>query len=193
MYQKLFKRLFDIVGSCTAIIILSPVFIIVSVLICFKMGGPVLFKHRRTGFNMESFSVYKFRTMIDDPLLSDEQRITQFGLFLRRHSLDELPQFFNVVLGNMSLIGPRPLLPEYDDHYSSEQKKRFDVRPGISGLAQVEGRNSLEWAQKFDYDIQYSKNVSFTLDMTICFKTVLVVLKSSDFNPAGENKKFSDL
>jgi sugar transferase EpsL len=93
----------------------------------------------------------------------------------------------------MSLLGPRPLLSEYDDHYSIEQKKRFDVRPGISRLAQFEGRNSLEWAEKFDYDIQYSKNVSFTLDVIICFKTVLVVLKSSDFNPAGETKKFSDL
>lgn len=193
MYKKIFKRLFDIVGGCSAIILLSPVFIVVSVLIFLKMGGPVLFRHRRTGFKMAGFSVYKFRTMIDDPVLSDEQRITEFGLFLRRYSLDELPQFFNVVLGDMSLIGPRPLLPEYDDHYSTEQKKRFDVRPGISGLAQVEGRNSLEWAEKFDYDIQYSKNVSFTLDVIICFKTVLVVLKSSDFNPAGETKKFSDL
>ena len=193
MYKKIFKRLFDVVSGCAAIILLAPVFIVVSVLIFFKMGSPVLFKHRRTGFKMAGFSVYKFRTMIDDPLLSDEQRITEFGLFLRRYSLDELPQFFNVVLGDMSLIGPRPLLPEYDDHYSTEQKKRFDVRPGISGLAQVEGRNSLEWAEKFDYDIQYSKNVSFILDMIICFKTVLVVLKSSDFNPAGETKKFSDL
>lgn len=193
MYKKIFKRLFDVVGSCAAIILLAPAFIVVSVLIFFKMGSPVLFKHRRTGFKMVGFSVYKFRTMIDDPLLSDEERITEFGLFLRRYSLDELPQFFNVVLGDMSLIGPRPLLPEYDDHYSTEQKKRFDVRPGISGLAQVEGRNSLEWAEKFDYDILYSKNVSFILDMIICFKTVLVVLKSSDFNPAGETRKFSDL
>ena len=153
MYKKIFKRLFDVVGSCAAIILLAPVFMVVSVLIFFKMGSPVFFKHRRTGFKMAGFSVYKFRTMIDDPLLSDEQRITEFGLFLRRYSLDELPQFFNVVLGDMSLIGPRPLLPEYDDHYSTEQKKRFDVRPGITGLAQVEGRNSLEWAEKCDYDI----------------------------------------
>jgi undecaprenyl phosphate N,N'-diacetylbacillosamine 1-phosphate transferase len=193
MYKKIFKRLFDIIGGSVAIILLLPVFFVVSVLIFFKMGNPILFKHRRTGFKMAVFSVYKFRTMIDDPLLSDEQRITKLGLFLRSYSLDELPQFFNVVLGNMSLIGPRPLLPEYDDHYSPEQKKRFDVRPGISGLAQVKGRNSLEWVEKFDYDIQYSKNVSFILDMVICFKTVLIVFKSSDFNPAGEVKKFSDL
>ena len=193
MYKKIFKRLFDLVGGCAAIILLAPVFIAVSVLIFSKMGRPVLFNHRRTGFKMSGFRVFKFRTMIDDPLLSDEQRITKFGLFLRRYSLDELPQFFNVVLGDMSLIGPRPLLPEYDDYYSTEQKKRFDVRPGITGLAQVEGRNSLEWADKFDYDIQYTKNVSLFLDMTIFFKTVLVVLKSSDFNPAGETKKFSDI
>lgn len=193
MYQKIFKRLFDIVGGCSAIILLSPLFVVVSVLIFFNMGSPVLFKHRRTGFKMVRFSVYKFRTMIDDPQLSDEQRITKLGLFLRRYSLDELPQFFNVVLGDMSLIGPRPLLPEYDDHYSAEQKKRFDVRPGISGLAQVEGRNSLEWNEKFSYDIKYSKNVNLILDMIIFYKTILVVLKSSDFNPAGETKKFSDL
>ena len=166
---------------------------VVSALIFFKMGRPVLFKHRRTGYKMAGFSVYKFRTMIDDPLLSDEQRITEFGLFLRRYSLDELPQFFNVILGDMSLIGPRPLLPEYDDHYSAEQKKRFNVRPGISGLAQVEGRNSLEWTEKFSYDIQYSTNVSFILDIIICLKTTLVILKSSDFKPSGETKKFSDL
>ena len=152
-----------------------------------------MFKQRRARFKMAAFSVYKFRTMIDEPLLSDEERITEFDLFLRRYSLDERSQFFNMVLGDMSLLGPRPLLSEDDDHYSIEQKKRFDVRPGISRLAQVEGRNSLEWAEKFDYDIQYSKNVSFILDMIICFKTVLVVLKSSDFNPAGETKKFSDL
>lgn len=193
MYKNIFKRLFDVVFASVTIILLAPVFIVVSALIFFKMGSPVLFKSRRTGFKMTGFTVYKFRTMIDDPFLSDEQRITEFGLFLRRHSLDELPQFFNVVLGDMSLIGPRPLLPEYDDHYSTEQKKRFDVRPGISGLAQVEGRNSLDWSEKFDYDIQYSKNVSFILDMILCFKTALVVLKSTNFNPAGETKKFSDL
>jgi len=112
-----------------------------------------LFKQRRARFKIAGFSVYKFRTMIDEPLLSDEERITEFDLFLRRYSLDERSQFFNVVLGDMSLLGPRPLLSEYDDHYSIEQKKRFDVRPGISRLAQVEGRNSLEWAEKFDYDI----------------------------------------
>jgi lipopolysaccharide/colanic/teichoic acid biosynthesis glycosyltransferase len=191
MYKKIFKRLFDVVGGSVAILLLLPVFFVVSALIFFKMGSPIFFMHRRTGFKMATFNVYKFRTMIDDPLLNDEQRITKLGLFLRRYSLDELPQFFNVVFGNMSLIGPRPLLPEYDDHYSPEQKKRFDVRPGISGLAQVEGRNNLEWEAKFDYDIQYSKNVNFILDMAICLKTVLIVLKSSDFNPAGETKKFS--
>jgi len=193
MYTKIYKRLFDIFGSCGAIIFLAPVFIVVSGLIFFKMGSPILFKQRRTGFRMAGFSVYKFRTMIDDPLLSDEQRITDFGLFLRRYSLDELPQLFNVLLGEMSLIGPRPLLPEYDDYYSAEQKKRFDVRPGISGLAQVKGRNNLEWAEKFDYDIQYAKNISLILDMIILFKTITVVLKSSDFNSAGETKKFSEL
>ena len=157
------------------------------------MGTPILFKQRRTGFKMAGFSVYKFRTMIDNPNLSDEQRITKFGLFLRRYSLDELPQLFNVVLGNMSLIGPRPLLPEYDDHYSTEQKLRFGVRPGISGLAQIKGRNSLNWDEKFDYDIQYTKSVNLTLDLIICFKTILVVLKSSGFKTSGETKKFSDL
>jgi len=191
MYEKIFKRLFDLVGSCAAILLLAPIFIFVPILIFFTMGNPVLFKHRRTGFKMIGFNVYKFRTMIDDPNLSEEQRITKLGLFLRSYSLDELPQFFNVILGEMSLIGPRPLLPEYDNNYSAEQKTRFDVRPGISGLAQVNGRNSLEWVEKFDYDIEYSKNVSFFLDLIICFKTIIVVLKSSGFKPSGEAEKFS--
>jgi len=193
MYKLILKRFFDICASFIAIIILSPIFIFIFILLRLKMKGPVFFTQRRTGYQMKYFTLYKFRTMIDAPNLNDNERITNIGHFLRRSSLDELPQLFNLLIGNMSLIGPRPLLPEYDDHYNVEQRLRFSVRPGISGLAQVNGRNELEWAKKFDYDIYYVRNLSFMLDMSIILKTMFIVLLSSGFKKSGENRKFSDL
>lgn len=193
MYRLIFKRLFDICASFLAIIILSPVLIFISILLRMKTKNPVFFKQYRTGYQMKPFTLYKFRTMIDAPNLNDLERITKIGHFLRKSSLDELPQLFNVLIGHMSLIGPRPLLPEYDEHYNVEQKSRFLVRPGISGLAQVNGRNEIEWAKKFDYDIHYVNNLSFILDISIILKTIYVVFRSSGFRKSGENQKFTDL
>ncbi|WP_415890288.1 sugar transferase [Neptuniibacter sp. SY11_33] len=192
MYQYFFKRLFDFIVAFLLLLLLFPLMLLVGLLVAIKMGRPVIFSHTRSGRNQKPFKVYKFRSMIDAPDLSDSERITQFGLLLRKLSLDELPQLFNVLKGDMSLIGPRPLLPEYDSHYSTEQLKRFMVRPGVSGLAQVNGRNGLTWEQKFAYDVEYVDRLSFLLDFKILLKTVVVVFRSAGFSPAGEEKKFSD-
>lgn len=181
------KRLFDILLAILLIISFSLIFILVSILIIYKIGKPILFIQKRPGFREKIFSIYKFRTMtneVDDNgnLLSDEERLKGFGKFIRSTSLDELPQLFNVLLGDMSFVGPRPLLVEYLELYNNEQKKRHQVKPGITGWAQVNGRNAISWEQKFAYDVWYVENQSFWLDMKILWLTFKKVLKRNDIN-----------
>ena len=182
MYAKYFKRILDFLLSLIALIILSPVFLIIAILVRVKLGSPVIFKQKRPGKNEKIFTLYKFRTMTDKKdengnLLPDEKRLTKFGKALRSTSLDELPELFNILKGDMSIIGPRPLLVEYLPLYNEEQKHRHDVRPGLTGLAQVSGRNSISWEEKFDDDIRYIKNITFINDIKIFFNTIIKVFK----------------
>ncbi len=181
-YQKVIKRLLDIILSLTAIILLSPVLIILAVLVRVKLGSPVLFRQQRPGYKGKIFGLMKFRTMTDEKdengeLLPDEVRLTAFGKKLRSTSLDELPEFFNILRGDMSFVGPRPLLVQYLPLYNEEQAHRHDVLPGLTGLAQVNGRNAISWEQKFEYDVYYTRHISFLLDAKIVFLTVYKVLK----------------
>lgn len=181
-YQKVIKRLLDIILSLTAIILLSPVLIILAVLVRVKLGSPVLFRQQRPGYKGKIFGLMKFRTMTDEKdengeLLPDEVRLTSFGKKLRSTSLDELPEFFNILRGDMSFVGPRPLLVQYLPLYNEEQAHRHDVLPGLTGLAQVNGRNAISWEQKFEYDVYYTRHISFLLDAKIVFLTVYKVLK----------------
>lgn len=185
------KRFFDILISLLAIILLSPIIIFTGILIYFKIGSPVLFKQLRPGKNEEIFRVYKFRTMSDAKdasgnLLPDERRLTSLGKILRKLSLDELPQLVNVLKGEMSFVGPRPLLVEYLPLYNERQKKRHSVRPGITGWAQVNGRNAISWEDKFELDVWYVENQSFLLDMKILVLTVLKVFKSEGISQDGQ-------
>ncbi|MGD6778417.1 sugar transferase [Sutcliffiella horikoshii] len=187
IYRKLIKRPLDFTMALIAIIVLSPVLLVVALLVRTKLGSPVLFKQERPGLNEKIFTMYKFRTMTDEKdengeLLPNEMRHTKFGKFLRSTSLDELPELINVLKGDMSLIGPRPLLVEYLPLYNYRQKRRHDVRPGLSGLAQVNGRNAISWGEKFEYDIQYVENISFLLDLKLILQTVLKVFKREDVN-----------
>ena len=182
MYQKYIKRGLDFILSLVASIILSPVMLIVAVLVRIKLGSPVLFKQPRPGKNEKIFNMYKFRTMTDardenGELLPDEVRLTKFGKTLRSTSLDELPELFNILKGDMSIVGPRPLLVRYLPLYNERQKHRHDVRPGFTGLAQVNGRNSLSWEEKFEWDVKYVEHVTFLQDCRIILKTIGVVLK----------------
>lgn len=192
MYKKFFKRFFDIVLSLIAIIILSPVYLIISVLVLIFMGWPILFKQPRPGKNEKIFNMYKFRTMTnkkdkDGNLLSNEKRLTKFGNLLRKTSLDELPEIFCILIGKMSIVGPRPLHVEYLEYYNEEQKHRHDVRPGLTGWAQANGRNSITWAEKFKYDIYYVKNLSLILDIKIIFMTIKQVFCRLDiYSTNGE-------
>ena len=190
MYVNFLKRIFDLLFSFLLLLFLSPVFLFISLLILFSMGSPIFFNQIRPGLRKDPFRMYKFRTMIQDNNLDDESRITKVGEVLRKLSLDELPQLFNVFLGDMSLIGPRPLLVEYNDYYSDFENKRFLVKPGISGLAQVKGRNQLSWDQKLKYDVEYVEKVNFFLDLKIFFLTIYVVLTLSGFKKSGEAKNF---
>ena len=185
MYKRFFKRLLDIVISFIAIVILSPVYIIISILVLIFMGWPILFKQPRPGRNEIIFNMYKFRTMTnkkdkDGNLLSDEQRLNEFGKFLRVTSLDELPELFCILVGKMSIIGPRPLLVEYLPYYTKEEHHRHDVRPGLTGWAQVNGRNNLSWDDRFKKDLEYIKNISFIFDSKIIFLTIKKVLFKDD-------------
>ena len=187
MYQKFVKRLLDILISLIAIVILSPVLIIVAILVRTKLGSPVIFHQDRPGLNEKIFRLYKFRSMTDEKdaegnLLPDEIRLTKFGKLLRATSLDELPELWNILKGDMSLIGPRPLLVRYLPRYSEEQRHRHDVRPGLTGLAQVNGRNAITWEKKFEYDLQYINELSFRMDVKILFKTVKKVFERADIN-----------
>lgn len=182
MYKKYFKRWMDIILSLMAIIVLSPVLALVAILVRIKLGTPVLFKQERPGRDEKIFKLYKFRTMTDEKdeegkLLPDEVRLTKFGKLLRSTSLDELPELFNILKGDMSVIGPRPLLVKYLPRYNAEQKRRHEVRPGLSGLAQVNGRNAISWEDKFRYDVEYVDNVTFVGDWKIIFQTIWNVLK----------------
>ncbi|CEG28640.1 sugar transferase [Bacillus sp. B-jedd] len=177
------KRLVDLVLSILGLILLFPLMLLTAVLIRIKLGSPILFKQERPGLNGEIFQLYKFRTMTDERdsqgrLLPDHERLTSFGKMVRRFSLDEFPQLINVIKGEMSLIGPRPLLPEYLSLYSEEQAKRHLVKPGITGWAQVNGRNALTWEEKFELDVWYVENQSFYLDLKILFLTMKKVLIS---------------
>lgn len=182
LYRDCIKRGIDVVVSLMAVIILSPVFLIVSVLVRTKLGSPVIFKQERPGKDEKIFCMYKFRTMTDEKdvdgnLLPDEKRLTPFGKKLRDTSLDELPELFNIIKGDMSIVGPRPLLVRYLPLYNDRQKRRHEVKPGITGLAQVKGRNSISWEKKFEWDVRYVEHVSFLLDLKIVLDTIGVVLK----------------
>jgi UDP-galactose phosphate transferase len=187
LYCKLIKRLMDFLIAALSIIIFSPLLIILAILVRVKLGGPVIFKQERPGLNGKVFKLYKFRTMTDAKdengnLLDDEYRLTSFGKKLRSTSLDELPELYNILKGDMSIVGPRPLLVKYLPLYNDEQKRRHDVRPGLTGLAQVSGRNAITWTEKFNKDIEYVDNVSLGLDISIFFKTIYCVLKKEGIN-----------
>ncbi|MEN1937265.1 sugar transferase [Paenibacillus sp. 102] len=187
IYRSFVKRLMDFTLSLIAILILSPVLLIVAVLVRFKLGSPVLFKQERPGLNEKVFLMYKFRTMTDErndnrELLPDSVRLTKFGKFLRSTSLDELPELFNILKGDMSIIGPRPLLVQYLPLYNEHQKRRHEVRPGLSGLAQVSGRNAISWEEKFNRDVEYVDNVSFIGDWKIILLTIKKVFVREGIN-----------
>lgn len=185
MYKKCFKRLFDIVCALLALSVFGWLYIIVAVLVRIKLGSPVLFKQARPGLNGKIFTLLKFRTMTDEKdengeLMPDEVRLTSFGKLLRKLSLDELPEAINILKGDMSVVGPRPLLVEYLPLYNEHQSRRHEVRPGLTGLAQVNGRNSLTWEKKFDLDVLYVDNVSFLWDLKIIFQTVWYAFVKQD-------------
>ena len=184
IYNRFVKRLFDIILSLFFIILFCWLYLIVAILVRVKLGSPVLFKQPRPGKDEKIFNMYKFRTMTDGKdengnLLPDADRMTPFGSFLRKTSLDELPEMFTILKGDMSFVGPRPLLVKYLPLYNEEQHRRHDVRPGLTGWAQVNGRNLLSWEDKFEKDVYYVDHVSFLLDLKIIFKTVAVVLNHS--------------
>lgn len=187
MYTQFFKRCFDLILSVIGLIILSPIFSVVLIVLAVNNSGSPFFFQKRPGKNGVIFSIIKFKTMTDKKddqghLLPDSDRLTSVGKFIRKTSLDELPQLLNVIKGDMSLIGPRPLLPEYLALYNTEQKRRHEVKPGITGWAQVNGRNAISWQKKFEYDVWYVNNISFVLDVKIILKTVLKVFKSEGIN-----------
>lgn len=184
------KTIFDKTLALFLIILFSPIYIVVSLLIWWKMGSPILFRQQRPGKDEKIFSIYKFRTMTNDTdengnLLPDEQRLIGIGKFIRSTSLDELPQLFNVLKGEMSFVGPRPLLIVYLDLYNDEQKRRHDIKPGITGWAQVNGRNAISWEQKFEYDVWYLDHQSFWLDIKILWMTFLKVINRSDISSSS--------
>lgn len=186
-YRRFIKRPMDFILSLVAIVALSPVLLVVAILVRTKLGSPVLFKQKRPGLNETVFMMYKFRTMTDErdengELLPDSVRLTKFGMFLRSTSLDELPELFNILKGDMSIIGPRPLLVQYLPLYNDHQKRRHEVRPGLSGLAQVSGRNAISWEDKFNLDVEYVDSVSFTVDWKIIFLTIKKVFVREGIN-----------
>jgi lipopolysaccharide/colanic/teichoic acid biosynthesis glycosyltransferase len=187
LYRRFFKSLMDFILSSIAIIVLSPLLFVVALLVRTKLGSPVIFKQKRPGLNEKVFTLYKFRTMTDErgengELLPDRMRLTKFGRLLRSTSLDELPELFNIIRGDMSIIGPRPLHVRYLPLYNNRQKRRHDVRPGLSGLAQVNGRNSITWEEKFEWDIEYVNNITFIGDCSIIIKTIVNLFKREGIN-----------
>lgn len=189
MYRNFIKRIFDFLFSFLGLIFLIPIFLILTFLLFLSYQGNPFFLQKRPGLHGKIFTIVKFKTMnnkkdINGKLLPDADRLTTIGSFVRKTSLDEIPQLFNVLLGDMSLIGPRPLLTHYLHLYNDFQNRRHEVKPGITGWAQVNGRNAISWDQKFEYDVWYVDHISFTLDMKILFKTVLKVLKKEGINAA---------
>ena len=181
MYQKYFKRLFDIVLSLIAIIVLSPIMLITAILVRVNLGSPVIFKQARPGKDEKIFNMYKFRSMNsktdeNGQLLSDDLRLTKFGKMLRSTSLDELPELINIIKGDMSIVGPRPLAVIYLSYYNERERKRHCIRPGLTGLAQVSGRNAISWDEKFEYDVNYAQRISIAMDVKIIVKTLFIVL-----------------
>jgi lipopolysaccharide/colanic/teichoic acid biosynthesis glycosyltransferase len=201
-YKSYVKRPMDFILSLCAIIVLSPVLLIVAMLVRLKLGSPIIFKQKRPGLNEKIFTMFKFRTMTDEKdengdLLPDVIRLTRFGRLLRSTSLDELPELFNILKGDMSIVGPRPLLTQYLPLYNDYQKRRHEVRPGLSGLAQINGRNAIGWDCKFNLDVQYVDSISFAGDWKIIIETILKVFKregissgtSSTMEPFNGNKE----
>ena len=185
MYAKYMKRLLDILLSLTILIVLSPLFLVLCILVRSKLGSPIFFKQERPGLHEKIFTMYKFRTMTDKRdaegnLLPDKDRLTKFGKLLRATSLDELPEFFNILKGDMSFIGPRPLLVSYLPYYTETEALRHTVRPGLTGLAQVSGRNFLDWDRRLAKDVEYVKGLSFQMDLKVLFLTVKVIFDRSD-------------
>ena len=185
LYNKYIKRILDILISLTFIVLFSWLYLILVILVRIKLGSPVLFCQERPGYNEKIFTLYKFRTMTDKRdekgnLLPDSERLTKFGSMLRSTSLDELPEMFNILKGDMSLIGPRPLLVEYLPYYTAEERLRHSVRPGLTGLAQVSGRNYLAWDKRLAKDVEYVNHISFIMDLRIIIKTIMVVFKKED-------------
>ena len=183
-YEAFFKRPLDILLAGSALILLSPIMGIITLLVKVNLGSPVIFTQRRPGRDEKIFEIYKFRTMTDKKdengkLLPDEERLTKFGQLLRSTSLDELPELINILKGDMSIVGPRPLLVEYLERYNDEQKHRHDVRPGLTGYAQVNGRNKLLWNEKFKNDLNYIENITFNHDLKIILQTIKIVLNKS--------------
>ena len=190
MYAKYIKRMLDFILSLIALIVLSPLMIIIGILVRIKLGRPVIFKQKRPGKDEKIFTLYKFKTMTDEKdeqgnLLADEKRLTKFGKFLRSTSLDELPELWNILKGEMAIVGPRPLLVEYLPLYNEEQKHRHDLRPGLTGLAQISGRNAIEWEEKFEEDIEYVNNITLIQDTKIILKTFVKVFKRDGINQEG--------
>ncbi len=190
-YEKYIKRPQDFLCALLALIVLSPVLAITAVLVCIKLGAPVIFAQERPGKNEKVFKLYKFRTMTDETdengePLPDEERLTRFGKKLRAASLDELPELFNILKGDMSIVGPRPLLVRYLPRYNAKQARRHEVRPGFTGLAQTHGRNAISWEEKFDWDVRYVDNITFLGDWKIILDTIKTVLKKEGISAAGE-------
>lgn len=191
MYKHFFKRLFDLIIACIAFVLLLPIFILVTISLYFANGGKPFFFQQRPGKDENVFSIIKFKTMNDKKdasghLLPDAQRLTAIGSFVRKTSLDEIPQLLNVIMGQMSLIGPRPLLVQYLSIYNPSQKRRHSIRPGITGWAQINGRNAISWKQKFEYDIWYVDNLSFILDIKIIFLTIKKVFIREGISQEGQ-------
>lgn len=181
IYSKYIKRVLSILFSGLALVVTSPIMLVTAILVRIKLGSPVIFTQSRPGYNEKIFKMYKFRTMTNEKdengnLLPDEERQTKFGKFLRKTSIDELPELINILKGDMAFIGPRPLLVEYLDYYTLEQHRRHNVRPGMANLSAIEGRNSLDWVERLKLDTWYAENVSFFLDVKIFFQTIIVVL-----------------
>ena len=191
MYTFFFKPILDILTAIILICLFSPVIILIAILLVFNNSGSIFFFQTRPGKNERIFKVIKFKTMTDNKdkngqLLPDAQRLTKLGVFVRKTSLDEIPQLINVLKGDMSLIGPRPLLPEYLPLYNETQKKRHNIKPGITGWAQVNGRNAISWHKKFEYDVWYVENLSFILDVRIIFKTIIKVVRSENITTENQ-------
>ena len=196
MYAKYIKRTLDLILSLMALIVLMPLMIIIGILVRINLGSPIIFKQKRPGKNEKIFTLYKFRTMtdkrdIDGNLLPDEYRLTKFGKFLRSTSLDELPELINIIKGDMAIVGSRPLLVEYLPYYTEEEKHRHDVRPGLTGLAQVNGRNLLEWDERLKKDLEYINSISVKNDLFIIFRTIINVIKRKDIAVGREHNMLS--